>query len=66
MKIQNLTITEDELAKAVEMYLEQMFGIVIKVEDVKRKYSYSSDWDITVKIEEKPVSTPVTATIEDV
>lgn len=54
MKIKKLTITDGELAIAVEAYLKTQ-GVSVPVESVERQYSYSSEWTVELKLDEKPV-----------
>jgi len=45
MKIQKVTITENELCKAVEAYLATQ-GVSLPVESVRKEYSYSGAYTV--------------------
>lgn len=54
MKINNVTITEKELCRAVELYLVTQ-GISLPVESVEKRYSYGSNHTVNfVDKEEAP------------
>ena len=64
MKIKEVTITEKELITAVEEWFKNHFGLEFRVEDVEKPYSYSVDYKVTVKTEEKVPTEVAAAMIE--
>jgi hypothetical protein len=55
MKIQKLTITQNELNEAVHVYLTGL-GVSLPIEDVDKEYSYHTIYTVTFKDpDEKPM-----------
>lgn len=57
MKIESVTITQEELNSAVETFLK-FNGIFLPIENCKQRYSYGDDYEVTFK---KPVPLEVQA-----
>jgi len=53
MRIDEVKLTDEELTEAVHMWLTSK-GVSLSVEQVRKQYSYSSEWTVTFKEPEEP------------